>query len=293
MIAMRALLARGQLDIKPRDMPLLDALHFFEPSWISLVPTQLHRLLNAPGGGEALAKCDGVLLGGGPSSLRVRRDALERGIALMVSYGTTETAAMVTSSRDATHVLHATCAGETNPRSVVECTEGGEILVAGDGLALGAIAEGALVDICQPPRSEKERAQGAARYATGDLGRMENGVLFVEGRKDRMFISGGENIHPEAIERALLEHPHVGACVVVDVSSEEFGARPLAIVAASDAEITADALASFLRDRLPGFLVPDAFYAAPDSMRRNRKLSPARAKALLHREPSRQTLRRL
>ncbi len=293
MIALRALFGMGQIDIKPREMPLLDALEHFEPSWISLVPTQLRRLMSAPGGSDALAKCDGVLLGGGPSSLALRREALARDIPLMVSYGATETAAMVASSRNPKHVLHPTCAGTPNLSRWFRCARDGEILVGGDGLALGVVEDGHMKDFFQPPRSFEERTLGSGMYATGDVGRVEDDVLYVEGRKDRMFISGGENIHPETIERALMEHPHVLSCVVVDMPHEEFGARPVAFVDSTNSELNAATLEAFLRDSLPGFLVPDAFYATSDAMRSAIKLSPTKAKAHLHNEKTRRALRPL
>ena len=43
----------------------------------------------------------------------------------------------------------------------------------------------------------------AGWYHTGDAGTLEDGWLIPTGRMDQMFISGGENIHPETIERAL------------------------------------------------------------------------------------------
>ena len=66
-------------------------------------------------------------------------------------------------------------------------------------------------------------------FSTGDLGHLnEAGQLTVIGRKDRQFISGGENILPEEIERELLAMPGCLEAVVVPVSDSEFGARPVA-----------------------------------------------------------------
>jgi O-succinylbenzoic acid--CoA ligase len=71
----------------------------------------------------------------------------------------------------------------------------------------------------------------AGWFATGDLGDLDAaGRLEVRGRRDTMFISGGENIHPEEIERALLDRLRAEACVVVPVPDETYGRRPVAFV---------------------------------------------------------------
>ena len=69
-----------------------------------------------------------------------------------------------------------------------------------------------------------------AGFASGDLGRLEGGRLFVTGRRDARFISGGENIQPEEVEQALLEHPAVVAAVCVALPDAEFGSRPAAFL---------------------------------------------------------------
>jgi 2-furoate---CoA ligase len=68
-------------------------------------------------------------------------------------------------------------------------------------------------------------------YRTGDLGWMdEDGELFVAGRVDDMIISGGENIHPEEIEDALVRSQLVAGCAVIGMPDERLGARVVAFV---------------------------------------------------------------
>lgn len=88
----------------------------------------------------------------------------------------------------------------------------------------------------------------------------DDGRLVVHGRVGNGFVSGGENIQPEAIEAALVALPDVVNAVVVPVSHAEFGARPVAFVQLSEGrDLDAHALATALRSTLPGFMVPDAF----------------------------------
>ena len=102
-------------------------------------------------------------------------------------------------------------------------------------------------------------------FHTGDLGCLnEDGTLTVLGRKDNMFISGGENIQPEEIERHLCHIEGIVQAVVVPVKSEEFGSRPVAFVEIKDGiHISQKEIHSFLRDYLPSFKLPNQIYSWP------------------------------
>ena len=66
---------------------------------------------------------------------------------------------------------------------------------------------------------------------TGDVGRLDSdGLLFVVGRDDDMIVSGGENVYPIEVEKALGEHDAVREVVVVGVPDENFGQRLAAYV---------------------------------------------------------------
>jgi O-succinylbenzoic acid--CoA ligase len=102
-------------------------------------------------------------------------------------------------------------------------------------------------------------------YSTGDLGSIDaDGYLTVQGRRDNQFISGGENIQPENIERVLLAVPGVVEAVVVPVPSAEYGARSVAFVRmasgdAPDAAMLGDAVMQVR----PRYEAPVAFYPWP------------------------------
>ena len=75
----------------------------------------------------------------------------------------------------------------------------------------------------------KEMLEGF--MAIGDQGRFDSeGRLFVLGRADDMIISGGENIFPSNIERALLHHPKVEEAAVVGVHDDDLGQKVRAVV---------------------------------------------------------------
>ena len=100
-------------------------------------------------------------------------------------------------------------------------------------------------------------------YATGDIGSVDgDGYLTVIGRIDTMFISGGENIYPEEIEKALHMLDGVAEALVVPVPHPEYGFRPCAFIR-SDRAFDPDSIRDSLREFLPAFKIPDRIYPWP------------------------------
>ena len=68
---------------------------------------------------------------------------------------------------------------------------------------------------------------------TGDLGRLDDeGYLWVEGRRDDLIVSGGENVRPDRVEAALLAHPGVAEVAVAGREDREWGQAVIAFVVA-------------------------------------------------------------
>jgi O-succinylbenzoic acid--CoA ligase len=226
----------------------------------SLVATQLYRALRYEPALRQLRGLKAILLGGGAIPESLARRALEEGLRIYASYGCTEMASQITATKEPTWEELQT-SGRALPRRELRISPKGEILVRGETLARGRLAEnGALRAI-----TDEE-----GWYHTGDAGELDaKGRLLVHGRLDAMFISGGENIYPEVVERALCRRDDVAQAIVVPAPDEEFGFRPVAFVERKngrppdDAAWTAELLA-FLREELPRFACPDAFYAFPE-----------------------------
>ena len=106
-------------------------------------------------------------------------------------------------------------------------------------------------------------------FETRDIGRLDGaGRLVVSGRRDRMFVSGGENVHPEAVERHLVALDGVGEAVVVAVADADFGARAFAFLAPSpgaEASFDLARLVAIAAERLPGPMRPVGAAALPAS----------------------------
>ncbi len=231
---------------------------------ISLVPTQLRRLLNSQ---ADLSGIKAALVGGMEVPPPLIRLAIDRGVPIHTTYGLTEMASQVTTSQ-VCRSLDST-SGETLSYREVRIGAHDEILVRGETLCLGYDVAGEIV------RATDEEGW----FHTRDRGRLtSHGSLVVLGRLDNMFISGGENVHPETIERELLGFVDIRQAIVVPRNDTEFGARPVAFI---DADVMdTERWSGMLRERLAGFEIPAEYMDWP-------------AQAELAIKPDRSALRRI
>ena len=175
----------------------------------SLVPTQLHRLLESGTDVAALAAMDAVLLGGGPIAAGLRRRAEAAGIRVVATYGMAETCGG--------------CVYDGYPLDGVALAVGddGRIRIGGPMLFAGYDGD--------PKATAEVLADGW--FLTSDAGRLdEDGRLHVLGRLDDIVISGGVNVPTPAVAARLREHPDVVDAAVVGVPDEEWGNRVVAFV---------------------------------------------------------------
>ena len=93
-------------------------------------------------------------------------------------------------------------------------------------------------------------------FPTGDLAVYKEGALYYRGRKDNLFISGGENLYPEEIERALLSLPNVLLATVIPQEDKEFGSRPIAFIHMEKPLPSQEDFEERLSQFLPKFAIP-------------------------------------
>ncbi|MET9761964.1 class I adenylate-forming enzyme family protein [Streptomyces sp. NPDC006372] len=103
-------------------------------------------------------------------------------------------------------------------------------------------------------------------HHTKDLFRVDDdGFYFFEGREDDMFVTGGENVYPRAVESVLETHPAVAQAVVVGVPDEAKGRKPVAFVTLSgDAVVSEDSLKQHVLAQLEPFAHPRRIWIVPD-----------------------------
>ncbi len=245
----RALAGGGAIAAPGPGMPLAASLSALPATHCSLVSTQLRRLLDDDHAVARLAAMKLVLVGGAETPRPLVAAARTHGIPIATTYGSSELASQVATGEpggdpDRMMLLpyrRATVAPE------------GELLFRGLTLCRG-YAEGA--------RVVSARASDSW-FHSGDLGTLDAaGRLTVTGRTDAMFIAGGENVHPEEIERALAEAPGMRRALVVPVPDPEFGARPVAFI--DSPRIDEAALRDFLGARIARFKIPRRFLPWPE-----------------------------
>jgi len=153
---------------------------------------------------------------------------------------------------------------DPDPAAVVDPGDAGEILAQGPMMIDGYVG--------RPEASEDvfvEDAAGERWLRTGDVASVdEDGYLVVIDRVDNMIVSGGENVYPEEVQRALRDHPRVRDAGVVGLPDERWGQMVAAAVVA-EAGVTEEDLDQHCRDHdtLPDFKRPRR-YAFVDQLPR-------------------------
>jgi O-succinylbenzoic acid--CoA ligase len=205
--------------------------------WVSLVPTMLRRLLDD---GAAPAGLRGALVGGGPADPDLLRRALDAGIPVLQTYGMTETTSQVATVAPGAEAESMGTAGRPLDGAEVRISADGRIEVRGPMVSPGY-------------DGEPERRAGEW-FTTGDLGSIDDaGRLVVHGRADRMIVTGGRNVSPEAVEEALTAHPGVEMARVAGEPDPEWGTR---VVAEFVGTADPDEVRRWLSGRLPAHEIP-------------------------------------
>jgi len=214
--------------------------------FLSLVPTQLQRLLARRSSADRLRRFRAVLLGGGPAWPELLERAARLRLPLAPGYGMTETAAMVTALRPEEFLAGRTGCGSALPHARVTVEAGGVIRVASRSLFRGYYPDW----------------RGAGTWPTADLGRLdEHGSLHVLGRRDAIIITGGEKVDPVAVEAALLATGQFIDVVVVGVPDVRWGHAVVACYPAGSRAPNLEAVERALARSLAGHERPKRFVA--------------------------------
>lgn len=105
---------------------------------------------------------------------------------------------------------------------------------------------------------------------TGDVGRLQDGKLYIASRKRDLILRGGENVYPFEIEQRLEAHPAVAEAAVFGVDHEELGEEVKAVVVFEPGQrLTADALERWVADALAYYKVPSVWEIRKEPLPRN------------------------
>lgn len=272
-ILFRAFIAGATVVIADNNQPLAAQLATDTITHVSMVGTQLKRVLES---GKKYAALQAILLGGSAISRSLIELAYKAGLPIHTSYGMTEMASQITATPPGASLDMLFTSGTVLNYRRLKLGGDGEILVKGAARFMGYVSG----DDLEKPFDE------AGWYHTGDIARFdEQGNLVVEGRKDNMFISGGENIHPEEIERALQAYPSILRAFVVPVEDVEYGYRPVAFLDAPVPLPATATLEAHLAPHIARFMNPVAYLPLGEqsagAMKVSRKQLALRAAAFI------------
>lgn len=183
------------------------------PTRVSLVPTQLHRILEMRADHRAPVGLRSVLIGGAHASAGLVERGLRLGWPLALTYGATEMSSQVaTASPEVTRTVPGTV-GAPLGGVEVRIADDGEVLLRGASMAIARIGE------------QTESIAGPdGWYRTGDLGRLDGaGRLWVTGRRADRIVTGGVTVEAAEVEEALRAHPAVIDACVAGVPDDEWG----------------------------------------------------------------------
>lgn len=233
--------------------------------FISLVPTQLHKLLESADADphlgaeihEALGSFTGILLGGAPASADLLAAATALGLNTVTTYGSAETAGGCVYSGSVLPGVRVELVPEEGmpavPDTGGEPAQVGRIWISGAHLASGYIG-----DAARTAEHFFSAADGTRWYRTDDYGLLSPAAapdsnkncseqrLQVLGRSDDVLISGGVKISARAVATVLEEHPSVREACVVGLPDARWGT---AIAAAVTLVPSADAAATSTQNR--------------------------------------------
>ena len=251
--------------------------------FISLVPTQVHKLLEAAEANptlgseiyDALGQFTGILLGGAPASASLLVAARELGLNVVTTYGSAETAGGCVYSGVAlpgvrlrvvpedAGLLDSSVAGDASAESAPNI---GRIWLGGEHLASGYMG-----DSVRTASHFFVDADGCRWYRTDDYGSLtppapnapENEgapMLNIVGRSDDVIITGGVKVSARAVAAVLESHPAVREAAVMGIPDARWGSAVAAAItlrgasgaqSASDAsQATCDMLREFCTDKL-------------------------------------------
>lgn len=198
-------------DLEGGNYPVLDQTR---DGWvISLVATQLQRLLAVPGAVAWLKNFRIIFVGGGPVWPELAEAAARAELPLSLSYGLTETAAMVTALRPAEFLAGARSSGTALPHASIMLDSTGLVIVKG-----GSVFRGYFPDLSE-----------SRQFVTDDLGRIdEQGYLYLLGRRDTVIITGGKKVYPDEVENLLRASGEFTDVAVIGVPDAEWGEAVIA-----------------------------------------------------------------
>ena len=217
------------------------------PMVLSLVPTQLQRLLADPSGCSFLAEMAVIWIGGAALPAHLADQSRQAGLRLAPCYGATETAAMVTAQSPTEFLAGVGGCGRPLEGVQLRLNQQGALAVHCDRLAVARLDDSAV--LCA-------LSDRGGWWQSGDLAELEgsptNPQLHVRGRVDGAIHSGGVTVFPSQLEERLLMGAsraglQLDAVLLLGLEDREWGERLVALVRWSSVDVPSEGIAALRR----------------------------------------------
>lgn len=250
---MRSFTTGGKLAILPFKALEAGQIYDIEISdfFISLVPTQLKRLLQNPSLTKWISQFQTVMLGGAPAWDELLEKARFHQIRLAPTYGMTETASQIATLKPDDFLNGKVNSGQILPHAqiticnqkgeILNCNQPGNITIQAQSLALGYY----------PKIWDKQDS-----FSVDDVGFLDaQGYLNILGRNSDKIISGGENIYPAEVESTIRATQMVDDICVIGVPDKHWG-QVLTAIYIPKASYTSLEIKTAIQDKLCKFKIP-------------------------------------
>lgn len=256
---MRSFTSGGKLAIVPFKELEASEKYDIESSefFLSLVPTQLQRLLKNPELIAWLSRFQTVLLGGAPPWIELLEEARRHSIRLAPTYGMTETASQIATLKPEDFLKGTNNCGQILPHAkvticsssneILEINKAGIVTVKSNSLALGYYPK---------------KCPNQQYFQVDDLGFIDKqGNLNIIGRSSNKIITGGENVFPSEVEAAIRATGLVDDVCVIGLADSNWGQIVTAVYVPSNLDISTNTLQIAIENKLSKFKRPKYWIA--------------------------------
>ena len=228
---------------------LAKSIKELNPTHLSLVSTQLERLIHHKVNPNESLRIS--LIGGGFSDDGLILKADKLGWKPFRVYGSSETASMVNAISSNEIISKPQSVGKPFSDVEIKISHDSEILIQSNSLFKKYLDD------------EKETASKLIDgfYHSGDLGFVDDdGYLFIEARRNDLIVTGGENVNPMKIKKALLQFQFIKDACVFPKQNKTWGQIVACALVVTDSLIDAKSIKEKLKLTLAGYKIPKDFY---------------------------------
>lgn len=228
---------------------LIETIENFNPTHISLVSTQLERLIHQKIKPNKSLRVS--LIGGGFVDDLLMFESEKLGWKPFRVYGSSETASMVTAISSNEIISKPQSVGKPFSDVEIQISHESEILIKSKSLFKKYLDD------------EKETSSKIINgfYHSGDLGFIDDdGYLFIEARRNDLIVTGGENVNPIEVEKALLKLHSIKEACVFPKQNKTWGQIVACALVVTDSSIDIKSIKGKLKLTLAGYKIPKEYY---------------------------------